>query len=45
MGGDEGDASPGAFRLKVYGEVESPFTIDFAELLKMPQVEITSDVH
>ncbi len=45
MGGDEGDASPGAFRLKVYGEVESPFTIDFAELLKMPQTDITSDVH
>lgn len=45
MGGDEGDPSPGGFRLKVYGEVESPFTIDFAELLKMPQVDVTSDVH
>lgn len=45
MGGDEGDPSPGGFRVKVYGEVESPFTIDFAELLKMPQVDVTSDVH
>jgi DMSO/TMAO reductase YedYZ molybdopterin-dependent catalytic subunit len=45
MGGEEGDPSPGAFRLKVYGEVEQPFEIDFAELLKMPQVEQTCDVH
>lgn len=45
MGGTEGDPSPGAFRLKVYGEVEQPFTIDFAELLRMPQIEQTCDVH
>jgi DMSO/TMAO reductase YedYZ molybdopterin-dependent catalytic subunit len=45
MGGTEGDASPGAFRLKVYGEVDAPFEIDFAELLKMPQVEQVCDVH
>jgi len=45
MGGTVGDPSPGNFRLKVYGEVEQPFTIDFAELLRMPQVEQTCDVH
>jgi len=45
MGGEEGDPSPGGFRLKVYGEVEQPFEIDFAELLKMPQTEQTCDVH
>jgi len=45
MGGTEGDASPGGFRLQVHGEVESPFTIDFAELLKMPQIDQTCDVH
>lgn len=45
MGGTEGDPSPGAFRLKVYGEVEQPFSVDFAELLKMPQTEQESDVH
>ena len=45
MGGSEGDASPGAFRLKVYGEVDAPFEVDFAELLKMPQVEQVCDVH
>jgi DMSO/TMAO reductase YedYZ molybdopterin-dependent catalytic subunit len=45
MGGDEGDPSPGAWRLAVHGEVENPFTVDFAELLAMPQVEQVCDVH
>ena len=45
MGGDEGDASPGKFRLKVHGDVEAPFEIGFAELLKMPRVELALDVH
>lgn len=45
MGGTEGDPSPGKFRLKVYGEVEAPFEIDFAELLKMPQTDQVCDVH
>ncbi len=45
MGGIEGDPSPSAFRLQVVGEVEQPFTIDFAELLAMPRVEQSCDVH
>src|SRR5205085_6531853 len=45
MGGTEGDASPGAWKLAIGGEVDAPFTIDFAELLKMTQVEQTCDVH
>jgi hypothetical protein len=45
MGGSEGDPSPGGFRLRVHGEVEQPFTIDFGELLRMPQVEHRVDVH
>lgn len=45
MGGDAGDPSPGAFRLKVYGEVESPFSVDFAELVAMPQADLAVDVH
>ncbi len=45
MGGTEGDPRPSAFRLRVHGDVEQPFTIDFAELLKMPQVDQTCDVH
>jgi hypothetical protein len=45
MGGVEGDPSPSAFRLTVDGEVEQPFTIDFAELLKMPHADAVCDVH
>src|SRR5262245_17908386 len=45
MGGSEGDPSPKSFRLKVHGEVEKPFELDFAELLRMPQTEETCDVH
>jgi hypothetical protein len=45
MGGEEGDPSPGAWRVKVYGEVDQPYTLDFAELLKMPQVDQACDVH
>src|SRR5579859_5323043 len=45
MGGDEGDPSPGGWRLQVHGEVEAPFTLDFAGLLAMPQVDQECDVH
>jgi DMSO/TMAO reductase YedYZ molybdopterin-dependent catalytic subunit len=45
MGGDPGDPSPSAFRLKVHGEVDQPFEIDFAGLLSLPQVEVSADVH
>jgi DMSO/TMAO reductase YedYZ molybdopterin-dependent catalytic subunit len=45
MGGVAGDPSPGAWRLKVWGEVDQPFELDFAGLLKMTQVDQTCDVH
>lgn len=45
MGGTEGDPSPGAWKVKVHGDVEEPFELDFAALLKMAQVEQTCDVH
>jgi DMSO/TMAO reductase YedYZ molybdopterin-dependent catalytic subunit len=45
MGGSEGDPSPSGWKLQVSGEVDAPFTIDFAELLKMPQVDQVCDVH
>lgn len=45
MGGTEGDPSPGKFRLKVHGEVDNPFEMGLAELLKFNQVELTCDVH
>ena len=45
MGGEEGDPSPSAFKLKVHGAVDNPFELDFAGLLAMPQVNQTCDVH
>ena len=45
MGGDPGDPSAGVFRLKVYGEVEAPYELDFAALLALPQTEQVCDVH
>lgn len=45
MGGEAGDPKPSQFRLSIEGEVERPFTLDFAALLAAPQVEQTCDVH
>lgn len=45
MGGEPGDPSPGAYRLRVHGEVEAPFELGFAELLALPQTELALDVH
>ena len=45
MGGEPGDASPSAYRLRIHGEVEAPFQLDFAELLALPQAELSLDVH
>jgi DMSO/TMAO reductase YedYZ molybdopterin-dependent catalytic subunit len=45
MGGFPGDPSPGAFRLRVHGEVKKELSIDFAQLLALPQVELVEDVH
>ena len=45
MGGEPGDPSPGAYQLRVHGEVEAPFELGFAELLALPQTEQALDVH
>ncbi|CAN5330356.1 hypothetical protein BH09MYX1_BH09MYX1_32220 [soil metagenome] len=45
MGGQEGDPSPSAFRLKVHGEVDAPYELDMAGLLAMPQTLQTCDIH
>lgn len=45
MGGEEGDPSPSEYKLRVHGEVETPFTLSFAELVKLPQVTHKADVH
>lgn len=45
MGGDVGDPNPAHFRLRVHGEVEHPMTLDFHQLLALPRVEQSADVH
>lgn len=45
MGGDEGPGDVKSFRLRVHGAVAQPFTVDYAQFLKLPQVEQAADVH
>ncbi len=45
MGGQPGSPKTSEWRLKVHGEVEQPFELTFAELLKLPQVAANLDVH
>jgi DMSO/TMAO reductase YedYZ molybdopterin-dependent catalytic subunit len=45
MGGEPGDPSPSAFRLRLHGDVENPTTLDFAKLTSLPSVDQTCDVH
>lgn len=45
MGGVPGDPSRANFRLKVHGEVERPYELDFSELLAMKSVVRRADVH
>jgi DMSO/TMAO reductase YedYZ molybdopterin-dependent catalytic subunit len=45
MGGRPGKATISEWNLRVHGEVERPLTLDFKELLRLPQVELTCDVH
>jgi DMSO/TMAO reductase YedYZ molybdopterin-dependent catalytic subunit len=45
MGGQPGDPSVAGYRLKIHGEVESPFELTFADLLALPQIDVMYDVH
>ena len=45
MGGEEGDGEVKSFRLKVHGLCKQPFEVDYAGLLKLPQVTKEADVH
>ncbi len=45
MGGEVGDPRPSNFKLRIHGEVEAPFSLTFAELLKLPQTTLSVDVH
>src|SRR5687767_13133624 len=38
MGGEQGDPSRGKYRLKVHGEVDNPFEVDFRELVALGAV-------
>jgi DMSO/TMAO reductase YedYZ molybdopterin-dependent catalytic subunit len=45
MGGTPGDPARSSVKIKVHGEVESPFEVDFRELLAMDVVDTRCDVH
>ncbi len=45
MGGSAGSPKPKDFHLRVHGEVKKELNLDFAALLKLPQVEAPADVH
>jgi DMSO/TMAO reductase YedYZ molybdopterin-dependent catalytic subunit len=45
MGGRSGDPRSRNFRLRVHGEVDEPFELDYAALLALPQTELSADVH
>lgn len=45
MGGEAGDPGLSPWKLLVHGEVRKPLTLDYRELLALPQVEQTCDVH
>ena len=45
MGGEPGDPSRSKFKLRVHGEVERPFELDFRQLLRLRQVKQPLDVH
>ncbi len=44
MGGDEGDGDVRTFRLRVHGLCKTPYELDYAALLKLPQVQKEGDV-
>lgn len=45
MGGEEGPGDVKSFKLRVHGLVKTELELDYAALLKLPQVERSADVH
>jgi len=45
MGGKPGSSRIEDFRLRVHGEAEHPYTIDFNEFMQFEQSDITCDIH
>lgn len=44
-GGQPGNSRTEGYQLKVYGEVNEPFTLNYAELTRIGQERLTADVH
>ena len=45
MGGIPYEGTHGDWRLRIHGEVDREITLDFQQLLKLPQTEQLADVH
>jgi DMSO/TMAO reductase YedYZ molybdopterin-dependent catalytic subunit len=45
MGGEPGSGKPEDLALRVHGEVDAPFTMSWAELLRAPSRQLIADVH
>jgi len=45
MGGQAGSSKTADFKLKVYGECDNPFELDWQGLLELPQSDVIADVH
>jgi DMSO/TMAO reductase YedYZ molybdopterin-dependent catalytic subunit len=45
MGGIQGTSDSESWKLQIHGEVGRPTTLNFQDLLKLPQVDLTCDVH
>jgi DMSO/TMAO reductase YedYZ molybdopterin-dependent catalytic subunit len=45
MGGRPGSARPEDFRLRVHGEIETPYDLDFEALMALDQRDFTCDIH
>ncbi|NQW67800.1 MAG: molybdopterin-dependent oxidoreductase, partial [Acidimicrobiaceae bacterium] len=43
--GDVPTYAPGTWSLEIRGAVSSPFTLTYAQLLSLPSVNITTDIH
>ncbi len=45
MGGQPGSSKTAEFKLKIHGECENPFTLDWDALMALPQTDMVADVH
>ena len=43
--GDVPEYAPGAWNMRIFGEVDNDFSLTFEELTALPSVEITTDIH